>query len=107
MSKSKREEKLVLFQNWNGRSCKGCRFKVLLFIEPVRNSSKAGNLYQKPKVGQFLESNTAYTKFSLATQEIKRMNAFDNFKIENCCMDHASVDKLAKEKNSVGCLLVP
>ena len=58
------------------------------------------------KVRQFLHSKDSYTKFTLAARKFKRMTAFARFRNEIWCMDHAYVDKLAKENNGVKFLLV-
>ena len=64
----------------------------------VRNSAKASRLTVS-KVRQFLHSKTSYTKFTLATQELKRKRAFARVKNGKWCMDLAYVFKLAKENN--------
>ena len=71
----------------------------------VRNLVKASNL-SVSKVRQFLHSKPSYTKFTLATRNIKRMKAFARFKKEIWCMDLAYIDKLAKDKNGVKYILV-
>ena len=58
------------------------------------------------KVRHFLHSKPSYTKFTLATREIKRMKAFARFKNESSCMDLAYNDKVAKDNNGVKYLLV-
>ena len=57
-------------------------------------------------VRQFLYSNLSHTKYTLATFTFKRMKAFARLKNEIWCMDLAYVDKLAKNNNSLKCLLV-
>ena len=52
-------------------------------------------------VRQFLHSKPSNTKFNRATRKFKRTKAFAIFKNENCCMDLAHVDKLAKDNNGV------
>ena len=71
----------------------------------VRNLVKASNL-SVSKVRQFLHSKPSYTKFTLATRKLKRMNAFATFKNEIWCMDLAYVHKLANDNNGVKYLLV-
>ena len=71
----------------------------------VRNLVKTSSL-SVSKVRQFLHSKPSYAKFTLATRKVKRMKAFDRFKIEIWCMDMAYVDELAKDGNGVMCLLV-
>ena len=71
----------------------------------VRNLVKARNL-SVSKVRQFLHSKPSYTKFTLATRELKRMKAFARFKNGIWCMDLTYVDKLAKDYNGVKYLLV-
>ena len=58
------------------------------------------------KVKQFVHSKSSYTKFTLAAQNFKRMEAFTRLRIEIWCTGLAYVDKLAKENNGVKYLLV-
>ena len=55
------------------------------------------------KVRPFLQSRPSFTKFTLATRKIKRMKAFDRFKIE---IWFVYADKPAKNINCVQYLLV-
>ena len=71
----------------------------------VRNLVKASNL-SVSKVRQILHPKPSYTKFTPATRKFERMKAFAGFKNEIWCMDLTYVDKLAKDKNAVKCLLV-
>ena len=71
----------------------------------VRKLVKASNL-SVYKVRQFLHSKPSYTKFTLATRKVKRMKAFARFENEIWCMELAYVDKLARDNNGVGYLLV-
>ena len=71
----------------------------------VHNLAKASKL-PVSKVRQFLHSKASYTKITLAARKFKRMRAFASFRNENCCMDLAYVDKLAKENNGIKYLLV-
>ena len=48
-----------------------------------------------------MPSETSYTKGVLATRIFKKMKAISRFEYENCCMDLASVDKLAKDHKRV------
>ena len=71
----------------------------------VRILVEASNL-SVSKVRQFLHSKPSYTKLTPATRKFKRMKAFARFKNENCCMELAYVDKLAKDITGVKYLLV-
>ena len=71
----------------------------------VRNLAKAAKL-SPSKIREFLHSKTSYTRFTQATRKFRRMRAFARFKNEIWCMDLAYVDKLAKDKNGVKCLLI-
>ena len=71
----------------------------------VRNLAKSRKL-PVSKVRQFLHSKASYTKFTLATRQIRRMRAFARFRNETWCIDLAYVDKLVKENSGVKCLLV-
>ena len=71
----------------------------------VRNLAKVSRLAVS-KVRQFLHSEDSYTKFPLAARKFKRMRAFARFRNEIWCVDHAYVDKLAKENKGVKYLLV-
>ena len=89
----------------NVRSCKDSIRKVLLLTVLYATWQKLAD-YQQKKVRQFLHSKAYYAKFTLATRKFKRMRAFARFRKEIWCMDLAYVDKMAKEKNGVKCLLV-
>ena len=71
----------------------------------VRNLLKASTL-SVSKVRQFLHSKRSYTKFALATRNVRQMKAFAWLKSEVCCMDLAYVDKIAKDIEGVKYLLV-
>ena len=72
---------------------------------PVSNLGKT-SILSVSKMRHFLHSKPSYTLFTLPTQKLKQLKAFASFEIETCCMDLAYVDKLAKNKNGVKCLLV-
>ena len=71
----------------------------------VCNLVKASSL-SVSKVRQVLHSKPTYTKFTLATRKVKRMEAYATFKNEIWCRELAYVDKLAKDNNGVIYLLV-
>ena len=71
----------------------------------MRNLAKAARL-SPLKVREFLHSKESYTRFTQATQKIKKIRAFAKLKIEIWCMDLAYFDKRAEDNNSVKYLLV-
>ena len=71
----------------------------------VRNLVEASNL-PVSKVRQFLHSRRSCTKLTPATRKFKRMKAFARFGKESWCMSLAYVDKIAKNKNVLKCLIV-
>ena len=73
--------------------------------ELVRNLVKACNLTVS-KLRRFLHSKPVYIKFTLASHKFQRLKAFARFQVENWTMELADLQKLAKDKNCVKCLLV-
>ena len=71
----------------------------------VRNLAKSSRL-PVSKVRQFLHSKASFTKITLVTRKFKRMRVFARFRNEIWCIDVGYVHKLAKENNSVKCLMV-
>ena len=54
-----------------------------------------------------MDLKPSYTKITLATSEFKKIKAPASSKNEIWSMNLAYVDKLAKDKNCLTCLLVP
>ena len=93
LSKSERQKMQRLYTQ--GGAAYGC----------VRNLVKA-SILSVSKLRQVLHSKPSFTKFILATRKVKRMKAIARFKKEIWCMHLAYVDKLAKNNNGQGYLLV-
>ena len=93
LSKSERQ-KLQRLYTYCGAACGS-----------VRKIVKASNL-SVSKMKQNLHSKPSYTKITLTTRKSKRLKAFAGFQKEIWYMNLAYIDKLAKDKNGVKCLLV-